>query len=386
MPSALTKLQELLGVRPEKRGDNLQCFFETFNQQDPLTPVSARNYDHPGSDFVGLGRNTRPRPVTGDDGMVRKLHDRNGQLMNAAPSSDAEHSPKWFEARSVSGAARSLISWGFPWVRNEVLREAWGKPFLWDDASVELFSASAFNKKIVSVPLAKNACSSARKDTAVLAYCCGLFLTRDLVYYCETCSSCVKLRGLHVDQQLSALARHFNSGGHQSNQGSLPGRANRGRLSVFPFFVIDHACFKTLSARQFMDALRSADLNPALKRFAATLRDRLRPDVHFVYIHRGMGRFFCLARRQEFELLSSSRGSDVPFILDEGTCPYDRVIDAALQRLKHENFGQVVELDTTTDFGPAFRDVFGYFFGPEAASSSPTFDSRKDSTATATTC
>ncbi|KAF4724537.1 hypothetical protein FOZ63_016363, partial [Perkinsus olseni] len=52
-------------------------------------------------------------------------------------------------------------------------------------------------------------------------------------------------------------------------------------------------------------------------------------------------------RRQEFELLSSSRGSDVPFILDEGTCPYDRVIDAALQRLKHENFGQVVEPDTT---------------------------------------
>ncbi|EER11636.1 hypothetical protein Pmar_PMAR009851 [Perkinsus marinus ATCC 50983] len=46
MPGVLARLQELLNVQPERRGDNLRCFFDTFNQQDPPTPVSARNYDH----------------------------------------------------------------------------------------------------------------------------------------------------------------------------------------------------------------------------------------------------------------------------------------------------------------------------------------------------
>ncbi|EER20191.1 hypothetical protein Pmar_PMAR015181 [Perkinsus marinus ATCC 50983] len=351
MPGVLARLQELLNVQPERRGDNLRCFFDTFNQQDPPTPVSARNYDHAADEFTGLGRNSRPRPVTDISGVVRKLHDRNGQLFNVAPNSDARHSPKWFSARSISSAARSLISWGFPWVRNEVLRESWGTTFIWDDASVELFSVSAFNKKIISVPLAANNHSPERRDLAILAYCCGLFLTRDLVYYCDVCSSCVKLRGLHVDQQLQCLARHFNSSGHTDNQGSLPGRANRGRLSVFPYFFIDHPCFKELSALDFMDNLKSDVLNPSLKRFAATLREKLRPDVHFVYIHKGMGRFFCLAHRHEFEVQSASRRNNVPFILNEGTCPYNDVIEASLQRLKQENFGLPTEQSTLASDG-----------------------------------
>ncbi|EER03185.1 hypothetical protein Pmar_PMAR019962, partial [Perkinsus marinus ATCC 50983] len=66
---------ELLNVQPERRGDNLRCFFDTFNQQDPPTPFSARNYDHAADEFMRLGRNSRPRPVTDINGVVRKLHD-----------------------------------------------------------------------------------------------------------------------------------------------------------------------------------------------------------------------------------------------------------------------------------------------------------------------
>ncbi|EER01227.1 hypothetical protein Pmar_PMAR001885 [Perkinsus marinus ATCC 50983] len=107
MPGVLARLQELLNVQPKKCGDNLRCFFDTFNQQDPPTPVSARNYDHAADEFMGLGRNSRPRPVTDINGVVRKLHDRNGQLFNVAPNSDARYSPKWFSALSISSAARS---------------------------------------------------------------------------------------------------------------------------------------------------------------------------------------------------------------------------------------------------------------------------------------
>ncbi|KAF4727419.1 hypothetical protein FOZ63_017583, partial [Perkinsus olseni] len=255
----------------------------------PPTPVSARVYDHDDNDIVGLTCNRRPRPVTGEDGVVRKLHDRNGQLRGIAPDSDADHSPKWFLARSVSSAVRSMVSWGCPWVRVEVLRESWGKPFLWDDCAAELLPCAAFCKKIVQVPLADDDTpvapsttrSSARSDLALIAYSCGTVLTRDLAYFCETCTTVVKMRGARLEDQLYSLARHFNSAGHRSNQGSLPGRAHRGRLSVFPFFFVDHECFKRLSARQFMDDLNSGGLNPALRRFASTLRDRLRPDGHF---------------------------------------------------------------------------------------------------------
>ncbi|KAF4650254.1 hypothetical protein FOL47_001333 [Perkinsus chesapeaki] len=188
----LHSLQVILGVRPENRGSDMYHFLETIRQEDPPTPRSARQYDHSSEDFVGLGVNRRPRAVVGDDGRTRKLHDRNGQLYNVAPGSTAEFSPKWFSARSVSGALRSLISWGFPWVRNEVLAESWGQPFLWDDASVELCSVAAFNKSIVDVPC----CDSARDDSvkddlALRAYACGFFLSRDLAYFCDVCTCVV---------------------------------------------------------------------------------------------------------------------------------------------------------------------------------------------------
>ncbi|KAF4648596.1 hypothetical protein FOZ61_002444, partial [Perkinsus olseni] len=319
---------ELLGVAPEQRGDSLQHYCKLVRQEDPPTPVSARVYDD--NDIVGLTCNRRPRPVTGEDGVVRKLHDRNGQLRGIAPDSDADHSPKWFLARSVSSAVRSLVSWGCPWVRVEVLRESWGKPFLWDDCAAELLPCAAFCKKIVQVPLADDDTlvapsttrPSARSDSALLAYSCGTVLTRDLAYFCETCTTVVKMRGVRLEDQLYSLARHFNSAGHRSNQGSLPGRAHRGRLSVFPFFFVDHECFKRLSARQFMDDLNSGGLNPALRRFASTLRDRLRPDGHFVYIHKGMGRFFCLARRSDFAPSAGHRPGPLPFVLEEAFGPF----------------------------------------------------------------
>ncbi|KAF4687574.1 hypothetical protein FOZ60_003795 [Perkinsus olseni] len=337
----LLRLQELLEVPPERRGESMQHFLEIIRQEDPPTPTSARQYEHSPEDFTGAGINRRPRPVTGEDGRVRKLHDRNGQLMTIAPNSSASYSPKWFSARSISGALRALVSWGFPWVRDEVLAEAWGEPFLWDDGSVELCAVAAFYTKVIDVPsYERTVAGSARDDLAVKCYACGFFLSRELAYFCDVCTCVVKVNGHNAGDQIWSLRRHFASNGHRDNQCSLPGRANRGRLSMFPFFFMDHECFRSLSARQFMDNLQSDGLNPALKRFAAVLRAYLRPGTHFVYIHRGLGRLFCLSRRERFAP-SNHRSGSAPFVLEEGTCPYDRVINRALRRLREDNFGMV---------------------------------------------